>query len=311
MWSDRAVTITLALDIGGTKMAAGLVDAAGTVLVHDRVDTPPDGDAETLWGSVLSVVDSVLSSPAAVPYDAVGIGCGGPMQWPAGLVSPINIHGWRDFPLLHRMAERYAGTRPIAIHNDAVALAVAEHRWGAGRGHDHVLGMVVSTGVGGGLVLGGRRIDGGTGNAGHIGHMVVDPSGPPCPCGSRGCVEAIARGPAIAAYAVELGWTGEQTGIAVAAGARDGDAACRAAFERAGRAVGAAIVSATALLDLDVVTIGGGIAQTGDLFLDPVRASFDELAGLAFIRRCEIVPARLGPLAGLSGAAALVLPDVA
>ena len=307
MWSDRAVTITLALDIGGTKMAAGLVDAAGTVLVHDRVDTPPDGDAETLWGSVLSVVDSVLSSPAAVPYDAVGIGCGGPMQWPAGLVSPINIHGWRDFPLLHRMAERYAGTRPIAIHNDAVALAVAEHRWGAGRGHDHVLGMVVSTGVGGGLVLGGRRIDGGTGNAGHIGHMVVDPSGPPCPCGSLGCVEAIARGPAIATYAVELGWTGEQTGIAVAAGARDGDAACRAAFERAGRAVGTAIVSATALLDLDVVTIGGGIAQTGDLFLDPVRASFDELAGLAFIRRCEIVPARLGPLAGLSGAAALVV----
>jgi glucokinase len=155
MWSDHPVTTILALDIGGTKMAAGLVDAAGTVLANDRVDTPPDGDAETLWASVVRVVDSVLASPDAVPYDAVGIGCGGPMHWPAGLVSPINIHGWRGFPLLHRMAERYAGARPIAIHNDAVALAVAEHRWGTGRGHDHVLGMVVSTGVGGGLVLGG------------------------------------------------------------------------------------------------------------------------------------------------------------
>ena len=299
------MTTVLALDIGGTKLAAGLVADDGDVLVAERAPTPPGGDAETLWRALTGLVDDVVSRGWA--YDAVGIGCGGPMSWPDGHVSPINIHGWRGFPLLDRVSERYAGDRPAVIHNDAVALAVAEQRWGAGAGQHHVLGMVVSTGVGGGLVLGGRRIDGGTGNAGHIGHMVVDPSGPPCPCGSLGCVEAIARGPAIATYAVELGWTGEQTGIAVAAGARDGDAACRAAFERAGRAVGAAIVSATALLDLDVVTIGGGIAQTGDLFLDPVRASFDELAGLAFIRRCEIVPARLGPLAGLSGAAALVV----
>ncbi len=301
------MTTVLALDIGGTKMAAGFVAPDGTVVAHDRVATPPDGDAETLWAAVVGLLDGLLARTGSA-YDAVGIGCGGPMVWPRGLVSPLNIHGWRDFPLLDRVREQYAGDRPAAIHNDAVALAVAEHRWGAGRGFANVLGMVVSTGVGGGLVLGGRRIDGTSGNAGHVGHVVVDPDGPSCPCGGRGCVEAIARGPALAAYAVSLGWTGEETGVAVAAGARAGDAACLAAFDRAGRAVGTGIASAAALLDLDVVAIGGGVAQAGDLFLDPVRAAFATHGGMDFVRRCRIVPTGTGPLAGLSGAAALVLP---
>ena len=304
------MTVVLALDIGGTKLAAGLVDETGTVLVHDRTATPTSLDPEELWGAVVGLVDELLAHPDAPLYDGIGVGCGGPMEWPEGRVSPINIHGWRGFPLLERVRDRYAGGRPAVIHNDAVALAVAEHRWGAGQGHDHVLGMVVSTGVGGGLVVGGRRVDGGTGNAGHVGHIVVDPLGPACPCGGRGCVEAIARGPALAEYAVSHGWQGEQTGIAVADGARAGDPSCLAACERAGRAVGLGIVSACATLDLDVVTIGGGIAQSGELFFAPLRRTFDEYAGLAFIRRCEIVPARLGPLAGLSGAAALVLDDL-
>jgi glucokinase len=299
------VSIVLALDVGGTKLAAGLVGDDGGVLVHDRAPTPVTDDAEVLWASVVDVVDRVLAGSRS--YDGVGIGCGGPMAWPAGEVSPLNIPGWRGFPLLERMRERYGSGRPIAIHNDAVALALAEHRWGAGQGFDNVLGMVVSTGVGGGLVLGGRRVDGGTGNAGHVGHVVVDPDGPSCPCGGRGCVESIARGPAIAEFAVSRGWTGEQTGVAVADGARAGDPACIAAFDRAGRAVGLGLVSACALLDLDVVTIGGGIAQSGELFLAPLRAAFDQHAAMAFVRRCVIVPARLGPLAGLSGAAALAL----
>jgi glucokinase len=206
--------------------------------------------------------------------------------------------------------ERWAGDRPAAIHNDAVALAVGEHRWGAGRGHDDVLGMVVSTGVGGGLVLGGRRVDGASGNAGHVGHVVVEPDGPPCGCGGHGCVEAVARGPAIAAHAVALGWTGEATGVAVAEGARRRDVACHAAFERGGRAVGIGIASAVALLDVEVVSVGGGIAQAGDAFWPPLRAALAEHGGMEFVRRCRVTPAELGPLAGLSGAAALVLDDL-
>jgi glucokinase len=303
-----AVTV-LALDVGGTKMAAGLVASDGSVLAHDRVPTPPDADAETLWSAVTDLLDGLLASSGS-SYGGVGIGCGGPMRWPEGLVSPLNIHGWRDFALLDRVRDRYAVDRPVAIHNDAVALAVAEHRWGAGRGHDNVLGMVVSTGVGGGLVLGGRRVDGASGNAGHVGHVVVEPDGPPCPCGGRGCVEAVARGPVIAERAVRLGWTGEQTGIAVAAGARAGDAACIEAFEHGGRAVGIGIASAVALLDVSVVSVGGGISQAGEVFWGPLRAAFAEHGGMEFVRRCHVTTPELGPLAGLSGAAALVMDDV-
>ena len=303
------MTTVLALDVGGTKMAAGLVDGGGAVLAHARVETPPGADAEALWLAVVGLLDDLLARTGS-SYDGVGIGCGGPMVWPQGVVSPLNIPGWRGFPLLDRVRDRYAAGRPVAIHNDAVALAVAEHRWGAGRGHDNVLGMVVSTGVGGGLVLGGRRIDGATGNAGHIGHVVVDPDGPACPCGGRGCVEAIARGPALAAYAVSLGWAGEGTGIAVAAGARAGDTACVEAFARAGRAVGVGIASAAALLDLEVVSLGGGISLAGEPFLGPLRAAFAEHGRLDFVRRCRIVGAETGPLAGLSGAAALVLDAI-
>ena len=289
-------------------MAAGLVSSDGEVLVRARVATPVTDDAEILWAAVVSVTDAVLASDDAVPYEAVGIGCGGPMIWPEGLVSPVNIPGWRRFPLLERMREHYAGSRPAVIHNDAVALAVAEHRWGAGRGCDNVLAMVVSTGVGGGLILGGRRIDGTSGNAGHIGHVVVDPAGPPCGCGGRGCIEAIARGPAIAAYAVELGWRGDSTGEAVAEGARAGDPACLAAFTRAGRAVGIGVASTAALLDLEVVSIGGGISSAGEVFFAPLREAFAEHAGMDYVRRCRIVQPTHAAEAGLAGAAALTHP---
>jgi len=304
-----AVTTILALDVGGTKLATGLVSPDGVVVAHDRVATPQGADAAVLWDAVVALVDGLLARTGS-SYDAVGIGCGGPMRWPDGVVSPLNIPGWRDFPLLERVRERWAGDRPAAIHNDAVALAVGEHRWGAGRGHDDVLGMVVSTGVGGGLVLGGRRVDGASGNAGHVGHVVVEPDGPPCGCGGHGCVEAVARGPAIAAHAVALGWTGEATGVAVAEGARRGNVACLAAFERGGRAVGIGIASAVALLDVEVVSVGGGIAQAGDAFWTPLRAALAEHGGMEFVRRCRVTPAELGPLAGLSGAAALVLDDL-
>jgi glucokinase len=300
-------TPVLALDIGGTKIAAGLVSRAGEVLVHDVAPTPVTDDALVLWTTVTALVDQVLAERGGVPFGGVGIGCGGPMTWPQGHVSPVNIPAWRDFPLLDRMRDRYGIGLPVAIHNDAVCVALAEHRWGAARGHQNVMGMVVSTGVGGGLILAGSRLDGASGNAGHIGHVVAEPEGPECSCGGRGCVEAVARGPRIVEHAVELGWAGERTGAAVADGARAGDAACITAFARAGRAVGIAIASAVALLDLEVVAIGGGIAQAGDIFFAPLHAAFDEHAGMDFVRRCRIVPAALGQLAGVAGAAALVI----
>ncbi len=158
-------------------------------------------------------------------------------------------------------------------HNDAVALALGEHRWGAGRGHTNMLGMVASTGVGGGLVLGGRVVDGATGNAGHIDDLVVDPTGPACACGGFGCLEAIASGPRTVERAPRgrLGGAGRGRAHRGCPGRRPGGQ--RAALARAGEALGIGIASAVALCDVSIVVLGGGLAQAGSLLFDPLRVA--------------------------------------
>jgi glucokinase len=172
-----------------------------------------------------------------------------------------------------------------------------------------MLGMVVSTGVGGGLVLDGRLVNGATGNAGHVGHIVVDPEGPPCVCGGRGCVEAIARGPALAAWAQSQGWRHGQaqaTAKDLADDAAQGHPIGLAALTRAGRALGIAIASATQLCDLEVVAVGGGLSQAGSLLFEPLAEAVRAHAGLDYARDVAVVPATLGQSAGLVGAAALL-----
>jgi glucokinase len=295
----------LAIDVGGTKMAVGIVAADGRVSTSSRTPTPPAADAETIWIALLHAIEAL---PDVGEVAAIGVGCGGPMSWPAGEVSPLNIPGWRGFPLRQRLRDAFGGL-PVRLHNDAICLAVAEHWRGAGVGVDNMLGMVVSTGVGGGLVLGGRVVDGTSGNGGHVGHVVVDPDGALCPCGGRGCLEGIARGPAVAAWAVEQGWqpTGEATARALADDARAGNEVALHAFDRAGRAVGIAIASSAALLDLTLVVVGGGLAQAGDLLFAPMRSAIADHAKVDFLRDLTVVPATLGNDAGLIGAAALVL----
>jgi glucokinase len=170
--------------------------------------------------------------------------------------------------------------------------------------------MVVSTGVGGGLVLDGRLIAGASGNAGHIGHVVVDPdTGPPCACGGRGCAEAIARGPALVTWAQGQGWRPDQkdaTAKDLAADGAQGHPVGIAAMRRAGRALGIAIASATVLCDLEVVSVGGGLSQAGPLLFDPLEEALRAHARLEFARQVRVVPAALGQSAGLVGAAALI-----
>lgn len=300
----------LAVDIGGTKLAAGLVDEDGTVSASARTPTTPGGSGDELWAALVELTDGVLAAGGSPEVVGVGIGSGGPMTWPSGEISPLNIPGWRDFPLRARFQERYPGV-PVRLHNDAVAVAIAEHWKGAGRGSDNMLGMVVSTGVGGGLVLGGKVVDGMSGNAGHIGHLVVDPESPPCVCGGTGCLEAVARGPALAQWAYVQGWradrpAGERTGRELGADAAAGDELAIAAFTRAGRALGIAIASVKAVCDVEVVAIGGGISQVGDLLFGPLQSTLDRYSGLAFTKDVRVVPAELGQDAGLVGAAALV-----
>jgi glucokinase len=302
----------LAVDVGGTKLAAAVVEPGGRLVTWAQVPTRRDLDAEQLWRTLVALVDRVLES-AGVDVPAglagAGAGCGGPMEWPAGIVSPLNLPLWRSFPLRARLQERFPGI-PVRVHNDAICLVAGEHWRGAGRGKGNVLGMVVSTGVGGGLILGSQIIMGASGNAGHIGHVVVDPDGPECACGGRGCLEAIARGPALVAWAQSQGWRQDQpdaTAKDLADDGAQGHPVGLAAMRRAGRALGIAIASAAHLCDLEVVSIGGGLSQAGAVLFEPLEESLHAHAKLPFVRRLGVVPAALGQSAGLVGAAALIL----
>src|SRR5215217_7980741 len=239
----------LAVDVGGTKMATGVVDRAGRV--EGAVEVPtPKADAEGLFAALQGAIGQSLAAVGLPPEEpaAIGVGCGGPMRYPAGEVSPLNIPGWRGFPLRERLAAAYGC--PVVVDNDAKAMALGERWRGAGQGARCLLGMVVSTGVGGGIVVEGRLLHGAHGNAGHVGHVVIEPGGPRCPCGGRGCVEAIAAGPAIVRLATAALARGTPSALeghaplsatAVAAAARAGDPLAVALFARAGRALGRGI----------------------------------------------------------------------
>jgi glucokinase len=302
----------LAIDIGGTKLAAGVVEPGGRLITWRQTPTPRQVDGEQLWRTLDALLTDVLDSGQSVGpggLRGVGCGCSGPMEWPAGLVSPLNIPAWREFPLRDRLRERFGGL-PVRVHNDAITMSAGEHWRGAGRGVGNMLGMVVSTGVGGGLILDGRLIEGASGNAGHIGHVVVDPEdGPVCACGGRGCLEAIARGPALVIWAQQEGWRPHQadpTAKDLAHDGAQGHPVGQAAMRRAGRALGIAIASATSLCDLEVVSIGGGLSQAGALLFEPLEEALRAHARLDFTRQVRVVPAALGQSAGLIGAAALI-----
>ncbi|GAB3965479.1 hypothetical protein GCM10029978_028300 [Actinoallomurus acanthiterrae] len=192
----------LAIDIGGTKLAAALVDQDGRLRGRTTRPTPP-GDAEAIWTALAAAVTEAMGEETVI---GAGMGCAGPLDTVAGTASPVNIPSWRGFPVRGRLAALLGGP-PVTLVNDAVASAVAEYRHGAGRGSRAMLGMVVSTGVGGGLILDGKVYAGPTGNAGHIGHTTVDLNGEPCPCGSRGCVETFTSGTSMVRWARANGWT--------------------------------------------------------------------------------------------------------
>jgi glucokinase len=292
--------LVLALDFGGTKIAAGLVDSAGSVLRSSRVPTP----AADPWDAVLSVVSTVVGDTVVA---GVGIASAGPVDAARGTVSPINVPSWQNFPLRAAVAELFPGVR-VELAGDGVCMALGEHWRGAGQGSTFMVGLVVSTGVGGGLVFDGRPFGGRTGNAGHIGHIVVEPDGESCTCGGRGCAETVAGGPRMVAWARRAGWQAPDDADAavLAAAALAGDEIPQAAFERAGQAVGMAIAGAAAVCDLEVAVIGGGVAQAGELLFDPVRRALKTYAGLSYLAGLEVRAAELGGEAGLVGAAALV-----
>lgn len=282
--------LALAVDVGGTKLAAGLVGLDGTLVERATVPTRDDGAgpdaAERLWGDLAALVEGVVGD--AGPGDRLlvcGVGCGGPMRAGGDEVSPLNIEAWRGFPLRARLSE-LTGLRTF-VDNDAKALALGEGWVGAAAGCTDFLAMVVSTGVGGGIVLDGRLLDGRLGNAGHIGHVVVEPEGRACRCGGRGCLEAEASGTAIAAL------TGHPP--------READ---RGTVVRVGTLVGRAIASVVNLLDLPLAVVSGSVALGyGPPFFAAAQAEMDLRCGLDFARGAKVVPGGLGDAGPLVGAA--------
>lgn len=275
----------LAVDIGGTKLAAGVVERTGRIVRADRRPTPR-GSAEVVFAAVAALVRDVRRE-AGVEVDRCGVGCGGPMAAGGLHVSPINIPGWRRFPLLSRLEEETG--LPTVIDNDVKALALAEAWMGSARGRADFLAMVVSTGVGGGIVSGGRLLQGATGNAGHIGHVIVEPEGRICGCGARGCLEAQASGIAIEAV---TGRPPAEAGPAV--------------VERCGTLVGRAVAMAANLLDLRLAVVGGSVALGfGPPFFAAAQAELDSRARLDFSTGAQILPSDLGAQGGILGAAAL------
>lgn len=298
--------LVLALDIGGTKIAAALVDADGRLVHREQLPTP-HGAAETVWAVVDTLIGAALSAAGGAVLRGVGIGSAGPIDVPNGTISPINIVGWQQFPIVRRVADRTG--LPVRLAGDVVCLAMGERWRGAAQGAQFVLGMVVSTGIGGGLILDGVPYVGRMGNAGHVGHIVVEPGGPLCACGGHGCVEAVASGPRMARWAHEHGWSAppEADAKALAQAAAEGDVVALQAFARGADAIAAAIASAAAVCELDLVVVGGGVASAGEILFGPLRERVAYYARLDFLRGLRVVPAELGGDAGLVGAAALFL----
>ncbi len=334
----------LALDIGGTQIAAAAVDDGGRVIRSARVALPhsiahtnPDLDAEQsaalaasatevdpeqVWTALLGAIGRVCEElaaesssaggdPAACPFLGVGVGCAGPLIWPEGLVSPLAIPAWKNFPLRQRLRQLFAAKPdiPVRVHNSGLCLAIGEHWRGAGRGRDRILGIAISSGIGGGIINEHGPVNGRTGNAGHVGHMVVDPAGLPCRCGGRGCLETIAAAPPLLEWAQDQGWHPGETVTArdlVDDAFREHPVAL-AAIQRAGNALGIVIASLAAVFDLDTVIVGGGLSQAGPLLFEAMDGAVREHAQLPFTANLRVVPAALGQDATLVGAAALVI----
>lgn len=307
----------LGIDIGGTKLAAGVIGDSGAVLSYIREPTPVGLNSEGLLAAVVSLAQRACAASPVVPV-RVGIGCGGPMVFPEGLVSPLHIPTWQAFPLRARLAAALGA--PAVLDNDAKAFALGEALFGAGQGARCLLGIVVSTGVGGGVVVDGRLHHGASGNAGHIGHVIVARQGPHCYCGAIGCVTAYASGVGLVARARTALRQGRASTLAtlpdetisgetIVAAARAGDPLAARLLRDAATALARAVASAANLLDLDRVVLGGGLAQTGDLLFTPLRQELARRACLTFSRELDVRPTMLGLEAGAIGAAALVLQD--
>lgn len=278
----------LAVDIGGSKLAAGVVSPVGAVMLRDRVPTP----VKDPWGPLSWLIKRLRAAADDFTLVACGVACGGPMDLLEATVSPLNVPAWRDFPLRQAVAELLG--IPTFLDNGAKAQALAEGWVGSAVGVSDFVFVAVGTGVGAGVVSDGRLLSGGSGNAGAIGHVVVEPGGRHCRCGGRGCLETYISGPAIEA----------ETG-------RGAPFAPQTIVDRNAQYLGRALASVAAVVDTRAFVVGGVVADAwGEGFLERVQTEYEARSRLQFTRTAEIRAARLGGSGALIGAAAVALAQM-
>jgi glucokinase len=298
--------VALGVDVGATKIAIALIDEQYSV--SNRIDVASSAsDGYELWNRVATATEEILEKSGSTLV-GVGIGSAGPIYPNVGTISPVNIPVWRDFPIVDCFRET-AHVDRITLHGDAMALAHAEHKVGSGVGSRNMLGIVVSTGIGGGLILDNQLFEGETGNTSYFGHSSIDFQGIQCACGRLGCVEAYASGPNMVNLAKKLGWqTASNSFVDVAADARNGNSIALEAIEIGSRALAVGLVNFVGSLDISHIVVGGGVAQAGEIYWNPLMKHIRaEAAYAGFLSELKVSPAKLQTDAGLIGAALGVL----
>jgi glucokinase len=315
-------TPILGVDVGGTKVAVGLVDHDGKILAQGRKPMVASGTAEAGLQAVASAIDSLaLSSPGGI--HSIGICAPGPLDPKTGVVlNPPNLPCWRDFPLAEKLVSMYHV--PVKVDNDANAAALAETRWGAARGYRYVFYATIGTGIGSGIVLDGRIYHGNTGSAGEGGHVSIDYGGPICGCGKRGCIEILAAGPAIGARARARLATGSRSGILELAKGNladvtsemvgkaygAGDPLAREVLQETVELLTAWLGNIVDLLDPDVLVMGGGVAAMLQPFFNEMKSRLPVWCVNPRASDIPLLMAHYGADAGIAGGAALCSGDL-
>jgi glucokinase len=303
-----------AVDVGGTKIALGLSDPEGRALPFRRFPTRVERGPHRIVAQALDELEK-MAAEAGGRVAAVGVGCGGPLSRGRGLIlSPANLPGWDEFPVVDLIRERFGV--PVELDNDANAAALAEYEYGAGRGAESMVYMTISTGIGGGVIIGGRLLHGVGDAAGEVGHMIVAPGGTPCGCGSRGCLETICSGTSIARRAAERladgsrhsslleggGGLKEITAHAVAEAARAGDAVAVEVWDETVEYLALGVGNVIAAFAPEAVVLGGGVSTAGEQLLGPLRWRVRESVKIAPVEQVRITQAELGGDSGVYGA---------
>lgn len=310
----------MAVDVGGTKTAVGLVRRDGRVLAWRMRPAGVERGPDAMISDYVMLAEEVVREAGVAPRDTVGIGvgCGGPLNpWTGVVYGPANLPGWEEVPLAARLSEALG--LPAFVENDANAAALAEYWYGAGRGFDPLVYFTVSTGIGAGVIIRGEIYEGATGNAAELGHTVVRVGGRPCRCGGRGCLEAYCSGTSIAERAREALARGDEQALAsglgslgrppraedVVALARAGDPLARSLWEETVDVLAAGVVNAIHAFNPRRVVLGGGVTRAGEDLFRPLRARVQRLGMRALVAGVEVVPAQLGDLVGVLGAGAV------